>query len=302
MEINEYNKDIYVKKVLRQLLREFCLNWTDNIFHTEFHLDSAVNDCSRLKMEQIKQHIYENLYFHDNLWYVYETIKDFKDIKELLEYLSPDPYNSPEVVFLDIIRKSRKIDVKNNDIPGSYHIVYHNDGDKTHDDVAAALKQYFRSYTDLLLNIKKRPYQLKKFYDLFLAEEIQYSFARNSEVFSYLQTKKKKTADEIIMMVNKNDLQSPREVFTELIKHDYNRFYRIINDYYGSKNWSNEIKFRAHFKLYDVLFTQGNNMMSDELGKWLLQNLEHSGYGEREIAMIKRLIKGNMKGGNESEV
>ncbi|MFW5987991.1 MAG: hypothetical protein ACOCQA_00970 [bacterium] len=299
MEVNYKNKETYIRRILATLIRNYSFKWlADDIFHSKFDINKAVNKCSKFKMEQIKTYVYEKTLYNDNYWYIFLAIRDFKDIKDLLKYVSPYSYYRPEEIFLNIIRKSGKVNVQNTEEHGMYYIKYKGDKKMSYsqDEIVTSLKTFFRSYIELLLNIKKLPYNLDDLYNFFIVEEIQYSNAKNSSVFIYLKDYKKKTVKEIIKMISKDNLQSANEVFIKNIKIDHNRFYRIAEDYYGSKKWNAEVKFKADLKLFDK-YRKENKQIASLLGSRLLEKLEESSLTNMEKGMVKRLVKKNMEGG-----
>lgn len=125
MEINENNKKEYVRRAVKEVIKSYSYQWlTDSELKRSCNIKKTVNKCSEAKMEQIKQCIYEASYIHENLWYAFEEIKDFRDIKELLNYISDVDYYDPATTFLHLVRCSRKVKVRNDKKADSYRIAW----------------------------------------------------------------------------------------------------------------------------------------------------------------------------------
>lgn len=123
MVITEKNKKEYVRRTVKEVIKKLSYKWmTDENYGKGCHIEKAVNECSRAKMIQIKQIIYEASYLHENLWVVYEEIKDFRDIKELLNYISDVNYYDPATILLNLVRCSRNLNVRNDKKVNSYRI------------------------------------------------------------------------------------------------------------------------------------------------------------------------------------
>ena len=125
MVINEQNKEEYVRRAVRKVVKNFSHQWMRGEGSRRLcNVEKAINDCSKAKMDQIKQCIYEASYLHENLWYAYEEIKDFHDIRELLDYLSEKSHYDPATTLLQLVRCSRDMRVMNDKSCNSYKIAW----------------------------------------------------------------------------------------------------------------------------------------------------------------------------------
>ena len=112
VKIKPENSKKYVKRVLNLLLKQYVLNWLgESQYRSTFKLSEAVNFCGQHKMELIKYHVDSLLEEEKNLVYVYEEIIDFKEFKDLLNYLAPCDFDTPESTLLEILRKHDQITI-----------------------------------------------------------------------------------------------------------------------------------------------------------------------------------------------
>ncbi len=297
MRISNKNRKRYIKRVLLIALKKYCYMWLgETPYCSSFNLKNAVNRCSKIKMNQIKQYIYEKSFIHDNAWFVYDEIKNFEDIKDLLYYLAPKDCYDPESTLLHILRNSKGIKVVNKKRENRYYLrELKGILPISSKEMVVDLKIYILSYVELLLIIKKRSLTLDELYNFFCKEEVKYNTAKNNEMFLYLKERKEKSIDEILNYINDDDLKQPDEIFQNLIKHDYKRFRHIIDDYYGSKKWAIDVKFKAYLKLFDIY--KSDKVKANKLGKIVLKLLEKSNLNNNKKRRLRRLIKRNMKGG-----
>ena len=94
------------------LLKQYVLNWLgETQYRSTFKLSEAVNYCGQHKMELIKYHVDSLLEDEKNLEYVYEKIMDFKEFKDLLNYLASRNYDTPESTLLEILRNHDQITI-----------------------------------------------------------------------------------------------------------------------------------------------------------------------------------------------
>ncbi len=299
MEITSNNKEKYIKKVLILALKSYCFRWLgEGPFNSGFNIERTVNQYDQLKMEQIKQYVYEQCFYHDNLWCVYEEIKDFKDIKDLLYYLAPRDYYNPESTLLSILRNSGKINIVNKEKSNRYFLKNNNTEDlpASRDEITRNLKTFIRSYVELIFIIEKQAFTLDDLYQYFRQEKVEYNSAKKNQIFLLLMDKKEKSIEEILSLIEGSVLKTPTQIFKDLIKTDYNRFIHIVDNYYGSKSWDNEAQLNAYLKLFDIY--RQDSEKAHELGKITLDLLEKSNFDERKKRRFSRLIKRHMKGGS----
>lgn len=299
MEITLKNRKRYIRKVLKHVLKKYYFKWLGKKpFRTYFTLEEAVNVCSKAKINIIKEYIYENSYLHKNLWYVYQEIKYFHDIKDLLYYISLKSCYNAETILLQILRGSKNFYIKNGDDGQTYLINTGVRDELEHtDDLESKIKTFVRYYTKLLLNIKKRPKLIHELYNLVINEELSYDSARNGDIILEIINQNHKSIEDLIKLTSDDNLKYTEEIFSEIIRKDHNHFFRIIDDYYGSKDWDQELKFRGYFKLFDQYHYEKKYEKANILGGKVLEFLENSGLSDRQKDRIQRLIKKNMKGG-----
>lgn len=301
MKINGNNKNRYTKKILVKITKYYFIEWliySSVLKNYHFNVNDAVSRMSSLKMEQIKQCVLENAYFHSNLWFIYEEIKGFKKITDLLLYLAPNYNSSPETVLLDLIRSSNRVRIVNTDNPDIYRI-YPIDYSKTFtskEDIVGAFKTFMRSYVLFIFDIEKVPRSLTELYQFFLNEQKPYSSARHYKVIELL-IKDNYTVKELLNLACE-DMTNPEYFFKDVIKHDYNHFFRMIDDYYGSKEWTLEDEIKAYIKLYDIYSHGNKSEKTEELGSFILENLNKGSFGERFKRSIRRIILRNRERGN----
>jgi hypothetical protein len=298
MTVYEGNKRKYIIKVLISITRHHYIKWltASSIFNEySFNVSDAVYQMGQLKMEQVKQYVFENAFLHKNLWFIYEEIKGFKEIADLLMYLSPRICYCPEVILLDILRSSRKIRIINTNNPGIYQIypIYYDKLPSSREEMVRAIKIFIRSYVLLVFDIEKRPITLSELYQLFIREEKPYTSAREYKVIELLIKDKDYSIKDILLLIDSNGISTPEELFTDIVKHDYNHFFRMIDDYYGSKEWKEEERIRAYIKLYDIYAHSENPQKAAELGNIILENLNKSNLNERVQKSLRRIILRN---------
>ncbi len=303
MNINENNRQRYIEKVLIKITKYYYIEWllSSSVYKKyTFNVNDAVSRMSLLKMEQIKQCVLENAYFHSNLWIIYEEIKGFKKITDLLLYLAPNYNSSPEIVLLDLIRSSNRVRIVNTDTdnPDIYRI-YPIDYSKTFtskEDIVGAFKTFMRSYVLFIFDIEKVPRSLTELFQFFINEQKPYSSARHYNVIELL-IKDNYTVKEILKLACEG-MTNPEYFFKDVIKHDYNHFFRMIDDYYGSKEWTLENKIKAYIKLYDIYSHGNKSEKTEELGSFILENLNEGSFDERFKRSIRRIILRNTERGN----
>lgn len=126
MEAPEREEERYIYNFLEKITDCFYAEWylcSEEISNFNIDIHEAVYNMGRYKMEKIKQYVYENAFIHEKLWTVYEEIKDFKEVADLLVYLSSNPCHCPEQTLLNILRCSKNIRILNTDVPGVYRIL-----------------------------------------------------------------------------------------------------------------------------------------------------------------------------------
>ncbi len=298
MEITSKNKERYIKRVLIIALKNYCYNWlNETSYRNSFAIENVTKLCSKYRMRQVKQYIYENCFLHKNVWHVYERIKYFIDIRDLLYYLAPKNYYNPESTLLYILRNSKTFAIVNKQTDNRYYLRDNSKDNIPHisKELTRDLKIFIHSYVELLLNIKKEPFTLGELYSFFVNEELEYNLAKNKHVFLYLKEKESKNINEILRLISEDNLKSVDEIFKELIKYDYKRFVHMIDNYYGSKKWNKNVQFKAYLKLFDIY--RRDKEKARKLGKLTLQLMEESDLNNKQMKKIRRIIKRNMKGG-----
>src|SRR5690554_4392862 len=297
MEIYGKTKKRYINKVLIKITRRHYITWltaSSIINGYSFNVINAVYQMEQYRMEKIKQYVFENAFLHNNLWLIYEEIKDFKIIEDLLIYLSPKKCYCPEVFLLDILRNSGKVRILNTDYPGVYQIYPdYNKIPNSKEEIIRAIKTFVRYYTLMVFDIEKKPMTLNELYRLFINEDKPYSYAREYKIIELLMNDKRYSIKDILMLTVGNGINTPEEKFIDIIKDDYNHFYRIVDEYYGSKKWKDEEKVKAYIKLYDIFIHSKNPKKADELGDIILENLNKSKLNERQRRSLRRIILRN---------
>ncbi|MFW6377710.1 MAG: hypothetical protein ACOCZ5_03590, partial [bacterium] len=269
MKITLQNKKRYIRRVLTSAIKKHYSRWIGRQpFRNYFTLKEAVNSCSRLKMETIKDYIYESSYLHKNLWHVFKEIEDFRDIKDLLYYISLKSCYSPETILLQILRENKDFYIKNGD-EGQVYLI--SSGVMTviedTDDLGPKIKTFIRYYTKLLLEIKKSPKTLRQLYHMFINKELSYDSARYGDIVLEIMKHNQKSIEEVIELISDDGLQSAKEIYLEIVRKDHNHFYRIIDDYYGSKDWDEELQFKGYFKLFDKYLYEKEYEKANQLGE-----------------------------------
>jgi len=300
MRINQYNEERYTKKVLIFLIKKLILNWLGeypNYFQID--LSDLAKNCGRYKMELIKKHIIYLMKEKENLWYVYDTIKDFYEFEELLNFLAPTSYYSPEGTLLYYLRRHKKINVKFDESRShySFSIVDDKKIPCTTKEQKSNISVFFRSYTEILLDIKKSAYHFDTLLNWVVNEEIDYSLAKNNEIFFLFYKKQGYDVVEVLKLLDSDGLKTPKEIYIEQIKRDHHRFYKIIDNYYGLKSWSRESNFKVHIELFDRIYQDQDEEYIDLLGYKVLELLPDSSLSDREKKQIKNLITRIIEGG-----
>ena len=301
MRVPEREESRYIYRFLVRITRYFYAQWylsSEELNRYRINICEAVYSMGRYKMEKIKQYVYENAFIHEKLWTVYEEIKDFKEVADLLAYLSVNCCHSPEHTLLHILRCSNKIRILNTDNPGVY-LIYPVAPEKlpdTREGLVTIIKNFVRSYVLLILDINKEAMSLYDLYCLFIKEEYSYANASDYIFIKSLMEKKQLNMEDILLLANAGGINTAEGIFKDIIKTDYNRFYRIIDDYYGSKNWNDNEKIMAYIKLYDI-YIRGKNARDIDraivLGDYILANIDRGVLHERQKASLRRIILRN---------
>lgn len=112
MIVDSIKSEIYVKRILRKLLKKYVLEWLGSGgFRSTFNLKNAVDYCGQHKLELIRYHVESLMEENSKLEVVYEKTLDFKDFRDLLNYLSPHSYDTAESTLLELLRNHRKIKI-----------------------------------------------------------------------------------------------------------------------------------------------------------------------------------------------
>lgn len=303
MKVDNYNKEKYTKKILNILFRKFILNWLgDYPNYFSFNPANAVSDYSRHKMDMIKNYIKSMTSENYNLETVFIEIKNFIYFEEFLNYLSPSKFYSPEDTLLYLLRHYKKINIRYNpeydtykfSFPGEYNIS--SSGKQQLYDLSI----FFRSYTEILLDVKRESHDLKKLYEWLLDAEIDYRFAKNYDLFRIFYEEKGYSVEEILKLLDSKGLKVSKDIYFKQIKKDYNRFFRIIDNYYGLNSWDPKTNFKVHIGLFDKFYQEKNLDKINELGSKVLDLLPKSGLREREKNQISNLISKALERGKRN--
>lgn len=112
MSLETINSEKYIKRVIKKLLNNYVLEWLGaSEFRSTFNLKKSVDYCGQHKMELIIYHVESLMEENKKLEIVYEKIIDFRDFRDLLNYLSSHPYDTAESTLLDILRNHKKITI-----------------------------------------------------------------------------------------------------------------------------------------------------------------------------------------------
>ena len=292
MSVDTVYSEKYTKRVLKKLLKKYVLEWLgENEFRSTFNLKDAVDYCGQHKMELIIYHVESLMEENSSLEVVYEKILDFRDFRDLLNYLSSHTYDTAESTLLDFLRSHDKITIiehQENDTFKFYLTDKMNEYREETERIAN-LSIFFRSYTELLLDIKKEAFNFDELYDFLLEEEISYDSAKNYQDFLYFRKEKAYSVSEILKLLEEGKIMTPKKIYIEQLKKDNNRFYKIIEDYYGLCYWNPEAEFRAHLKLFDNFYQEGNKNYL-ELGKNVLELLEKVDKPKNEKRRLEKTI------------
>jgi hypothetical protein len=282
----------YTKRVLKKLLKKYVLEWLGSTeFRSTFNLKEAVDYCGQHKMELIIYHVESLMEENRSLEVVYEKILDFRDFRDLLNYLSPHPYDTAESTFLELLRNHKKITILEHRENDTFKFYLTDEMSEYREETEriANLSVFFRSYIEILLDIKQEAFTFDKLYEFLLEEEISYDSAKNYQDFLYFRKEKAYSVSEILKLLEEEKIMTPKKIFIEQIKKDHNRFFKIIEDYYGLRYWNPEAEFRAHIKLFDNFYQEGNKNYLD-LGKKVLKLLEKIDKPEKEKNRLEKTI------------
>lgn len=112
MYVGTEDSEKYTKRVLKKLLKNYVLEWLGAAeFRSSFNLKESVDYCGQHKMELITYHVESLMEENRRLETVYEKILEFKDFRDLLNYLSPHPYDTAESTLLEFLRNHEKITI-----------------------------------------------------------------------------------------------------------------------------------------------------------------------------------------------
>ncbi len=273
MYVNSINQEKYIKRILRKLLNKYVLEWLGATeFRSKFSLKDSVDYCGQHKMELITYHVESLMEENNKLEYVYERILEFKDFRDLLNYLSPRSYDTAESTLLDLLRNHEKITIieHNENDTFKFYLTKELNEYREETEKITNLSIYFRSYVEILLDVKKEAYNFDQLYEFLLDEEISYDLAKNHQDFLYFRKEKAYTVPEIIKLLEGEKIMTPKKIFIKQIKKDYNRFYKIFDNYYGSKSWNEETKFQVYLKLFDQFLQNKDKDKYRYLGKKVL--------------------------------
>lgn len=292
MYVDTAYSEKYTKRVLKKLLKKYVLEWLGATeFRSTFNLKESVDYCGQHKMELITYHVESLMEENRSLEYVYEKILEFKDFRDLLNYLSPHSYDTAESTFLELLRNHEKITIVEHRENDTFKFYLTDEISEYREETEriANLSVFFRSYIEILLDIKQEAFTFDKLYEFLLEEEISYDSAKNYQDFLYFRKEKVYSVSEILKLLEEEKIMTPKKIFIEQIKKDHNRFFKIIKDYYGLRYWNPEAEFRAYLKLFDNFYQEGNKNYL-ELGKNVLELLEKVDKPENEKKRLEKTI------------
>ena len=294
MYAESINSEKYTKRVLKKLLNNYVLEWLGTSeFRSTFNLKDAVDYCGQHKMELIIYHVESLMEENSSLEVVYEKILDFRDFRDLLNYLSPHTYDTAESTLLDFLRSYDKITIiehQENDT-FKFYLTDEIDEYREENERIANLSIFFRSFTEILLDIKKEAFNFDELYEFILEEEISYDSAKNYQDFLYFKKEKSYTIPEIIKLIEEEKVMTPKKIFIEQIKRDHYRFYKIIEDYYGLKGWNQETEFQVYLKLFDKFLQNKNKEKYKYLGKKVLDLIPKVDKSKFKTKRLEKNIK-----------
>jgi hypothetical protein len=298
MYVDSINQEKFIKRILRKLLKKYVLEWLGATeFRSKFNLKDAVDYCGQHKMELITYHVESLMEENSKLEYVYERILEFKDFRDLLNYLSPRSYDTAESTLLDLLRNHEKITIIEHDEDDTFKFYLTQELDEYREETEkiANLSVYFRSYVEILLDVKKEAYNFEQLYEFLLDEEISYDLAKNHQDFLYFRKEKAYSVPEILKLIEGEKIMTPKKIFIEQIKKDYSRFYKIFENYYGLKSWNKDTKFEAYLKLFDHLLQNKEKDKYSYLGKEVLDlmpKVDKSKFNTNRLEKnIKRILE-----------
>ncbi|CCU78663.1 hypothetical protein HSACCH_00802 [Halanaerobium saccharolyticum subsp. saccharolyticum DSM 6643] len=292
MYVDTAYSEKYTKRVLKKLLKKYVLEWLGSTeFRSTFNLKESVDYCGQHKVELITYHVESLMEENRSLEYVYEKILEFKDFRDLLNYLSPHPYDTAESTFLELLRNHEKITIVEHRENDTFKFYLTDEISEYREETERItnLSVFFRSYIEILLDIKKEAFHFDELYEFLLDQEISYDSAKNYQDFLYFRKEKAYSVSEILKLLEEEKIMTPKKIFIEQIKKDHNRFFKIIKDYYGLRYWNPEAEFRAYLKLFDNFYQEGNKNYL-ELGKNVLELLEKVDKPEKEKNRLEKTI------------
>ena len=284
----------YTKRVLKKLLKKYVLEWLGSTeFRSTFNLKESVDYCGQHKMELITYHVESLMEENKSLEYVYEKIMEFKDFRDLLNYLSPHPYDTAESTLLELLRSHDKITIIEHQENDTFKFYLTDEMNEYREETEriANLSIFFRSYTELLLDIKKEAFNFDELYDFLLEEEISYDSAKNYQDFLYFRKEKAYSVSEILKLLEAGEIMTPKKIFIEQIKKDHNRFYKIFKNYYGLKNWNTETEFQVYLKLFDKFLQNKSKEKYKNLGKQVLDFIPKVDKSKFKTKRLEKNIK-----------
>lgn len=100
----------FADKILSEILEKYVFSWICNSsIGSDINLSEVIDNYGHKKMELIKYEVESKIEKDNNIEFIYEEIKDFYELRDLLKYLSPKSYDTSESTLLDFIRDSNKI-------------------------------------------------------------------------------------------------------------------------------------------------------------------------------------------------
>ena len=161
MCLESINSEKYIKNFLIEILKKYVVEWLGSTeFRSSFKLKDAVDYCGQHKIGLIIYHVESLMEENSELEYVYERILEFRDLRDLLNYLSPHSYDTAESTFLEILRDHEKITIIEHSEDDTFKFYLTKELDKyiEESEKISELSIYFRSYIEILLDVKKEAF------------------------------------------------------------------------------------------------------------------------------------------------
>ena len=110
MYLESIESEENIKKLLTQIFKNQVVEWLGSTeSRNKFNFKDAIDSCGKHKLDLIIYHVESLMEENSELKPVYERIIEFRNLRDLLNYLSPHSYDTAESTFLEILRNHKKI-------------------------------------------------------------------------------------------------------------------------------------------------------------------------------------------------